>query len=571
LHGLPLRLMLSCLVDADHSDAAAFNNGWQAPEPPAPRWAERLTALDAYVAGFEDRGGERDAQRRAFYDACRHGGPENAAMVACEGPVGIGKTTAVTAWLLRRAIMTNARRLIIVAPFTAILSQTAKTLRQALVLSDEQDQTDSVVAEHHHRADFSDISSRDLATLWTAPIVLTTAVQFFETLASNRPSVLRKLNALPGSVVFLDEAHAALPNPLWSQNWRWLNELAADWSCSFVFASGSLARFWAIEDMIAGAPVKLPELVPQDMIAPLRHTERNRIAYMALGLLDGPDPLADAVANQAGPRLLILNTVQSAAVMARQIRRNGHDVLHLSTALSPRDREAILAQVIERLKDERRGDWTLVATSLVEAGVDLSFRTAFRERFSAASLIQTGGRLNRHAEYAEGATLYDFTVLPTNGLKPHPAAKVSAGILDHFFREGRLAGDMDPAALVTLAMSREMRQRRRFAAEMVKAEGDRDYPKVAELGRVIDADTRLVVVDAGLRDRLSARETVSTRDLLAGSVQIWTNKISTFGLEPIAERSEIYWWPYAYDPSFLGYMEGALRLGDIVEGSALII
>ncbi len=134
-------------------------------------------------------------------------------MVACEGPVGIGKTTAVTAYLLRRAIATCARRLFAVAPFTAILSQTADTLRKSLVLENEH--PDAVVAEHHHRADFDDMSSRDLATLWTAPIILTTAVQFFETLASNHPAALRKLHGLPGSVVFIDEAHAALPTTCW--------------------------------------------------------------------------------------------------------------------------------------------------------------------------------------------------------------------------------------------------------------------------------------------------------------------------------------------------------------------
>lgn len=299
LHGLPMRLELSCLVDADHSDTAYADTGWTVPNEPQPRWCERLAALDAYVAGLTDRGGERDAQRRAFYDACRHGGPD-AALVACEGPVGIGKTTAVTAYLLRRAIAPGARRLFIVAPHTAILSQTARTLREALVLENERGRPDTIVAEHHHRADFSSISSRDLATLWTAPIVLTTAVQFFETLSANTPSALRKLHALPGSVVFLDEAHAALPTPLWPQNWRWLRELAEDWSCSFVFASGSLARFWEVDDIVGEARLKLPELVPSDLVERLQHTETARVSYVTLGRLDGPRPLADAVTAKPG-------------------------------------------------------------------------------------------------------------------------------------------------------------------------------------------------------------------------------------------------------------------------------
>jgi CRISPR-associated endonuclease/helicase Cas3 len=339
-------------------------------------------------------------------------------LVACEGPVGIGKTTAVMAYLLRRAITTGARRLIIVAPYTAILSQTADRLRRAVVLPDERDRAEEIVAEHHHRADFGSISSRDLATLWRAPVVLTTAVQFFETLASNEPSTLRKLHALPGSAVFLDEAHAALPAHLWAQNWRWLQELAEDWSCSFVLASGSLARFWEVEDIVGDAKLTLPELVPAGQTERLRIAESERVHYVAEPRFDGPGPLADAVTAAPGPRLLIMNTLQSAAVMARHMRSAGHDTLHLSTALCPRDRNAILEMVRGRLDPEEGypSDWTLVATSLMEAGVDLSFRTPFRERFATASLIQIGGRGNRNFEWSEGVTVHDFAVSHVDGL-----------------------------------------------------------------------------------------------------------------------------------------------------------
>ena len=92
--GLPARLSLSCLVDADHSDTAFADIGWKRPIAPEPRWEERLAALDAYVAELSNQGGTRDALRREFYSACRNQGPD-ASLVACSGPVGIGKTTAV--------------------------------------------------------------------------------------------------------------------------------------------------------------------------------------------------------------------------------------------------------------------------------------------------------------------------------------------------------------------------------------------------------------------------------------------------------------------------------------------
>ena len=104
--------------------------------------------------------------------------------------------------------------------------------------------------------------------------MLTTAVSFFETLAGCDPATLRKLHALPGSAVFIDEAHAALPTNLWPQNWRWLRELAAQWGCHFVFASGSLARFWENADVVGDA-VQLPELMLEDQAKEVRNAERH--------------------------------------------------------------------------------------------------------------------------------------------------------------------------------------------------------------------------------------------------------------------------------------------------------
>lgn len=572
IHGLTLRLALSCLVDADHADTAHADTGWIEPRPPLPRWSERLAALDAYVAGLGQGGGARDVLRRRFYEACRNREPD-CALMACEGPVGVGKTTAVTAYALKRALATGARRLFIVAPYTAILSQTAERLRQALVLADERDIAEQVIAEHHHRADFSSRSSRDLAALWNAPIVLTTAVQFFGTLSANTPSDLRKLHALPGSVVFVDEAHAALPTHLWPQNWRWLRELSTDWGCSFVFASGSQARFWEVDDIVGDARAKLPELVPEELIAPLRQAEAKRVSYVSEGHLDGPQALIEKVAATPGPRLLIMNTVQSAAALALTMRQGGHDVLHLSTALAPHDRERILGEVKTRLDANNPSrDWTLVATSLMEAGVDLSFRTPFRERFSAASLIQISGRGNRNAEWSEGVTVHDFTISHVDGLKAHPAAKIPADILAHLFEQGKFGGQIDPAELVTLAMRMEMRQRSsgcRFDL-LIDAEKERRYPDVAEQGRVIDSDTRLVVVDPVLHDRLVDRDKVTIRDLLAGSVQVWATRAGHLGLDPLPGREDIFWWPHAYDPNFLGYMAGALFLDAVSKGDAVI-
>lgn len=555
-HGLWLRMALSCLVDGDHADAASYETGRRTPESLAQRWEERLAALDAYVSGLP-KGGARQADRDAFYAVCRTGSVEPA-MAACEGPVGIGKTTAVTAWCLRRAIESRARRIFVVAPYTTILTQTARTLRAALVLPDESGREDEVIAEHHHRADFQAVGSRDLAVLWRAPIVVTTSVQLFETLAACEPARLRKLHGLPGSVVFLDEAHAALPAPLWRQNWAWIRELASDWGCSFVFASGSLARVWADPDMVGeGATAVLPDVAPTDLSAKLDAAEHVRVRYRTLGRVT--DPVA-AIQAAPGPRLAVFSTVKTAAVVASRLRDTGGNVLHLSTALCPADRDPILAEVQRRLSDANyTSNWTLVATSLVEAGVDLSFRTALRERFSTASLIQVGGRVNRHAGASDRGEVIDFQLDADEALTTHPGAAASAAILGDLFRQGRLAGPFNPASLVTRALHDELRSRHgRTGHELAEAEEIRDYPSVAHLGRLIDAETVLVVVQQPLRAQLERREIISTRALLAGSLQIWRTKAEDYALSEIGSRPGVYIWPHAYDSQFLGYMAGVV-------------
>ncbi len=565
-HGLTLRLALSCLVDADYSDTAAFDSGVTPKEPPSPRWQDRLQALDAYVETLGRRGNStRDDARADFYRAARDSNISDA-FACCEAPVGLGKTTAITAFLLKSAREKNLRHLFIVAPYTNIIDQTVGILREALRLPGENPQ--DVVVAHHHKADFSSRFDRDIAVLWRAPVVVTTSVQFFETLAACGPSELRKLHELPGSAVFLDEAHAALPAPLWPQNWLWLCELAEKWNCRFVFASGSLAKFWENRHVI-DPPAVVPEIMPRNLEAAAIHSEKNRIRYETANLIGSPDELVQWIECEAGPRLLILNTVQSAAVVAHKMREAGKDVLHVSTALCPTDRARVVDRIIERLA--RDGDnWTVVATSCLEAGLNLSFRTGFRERFSTANLIQAGGRVNRNGEYNDrgAATVFDFILDPVDGITRHPGARDPGEVLKRQFARGDFGG-MSPAALVTAAMAEELKDGVGHD-RLLEAEKKKDYPGAAKYGRVITANTRIVLVDHNLADRLRAGERLTFRDILSGSVQVWAQKIEKLGLIAVAGRRELYEWPHEYN-DFLGYMAGVLKMRAFLETGGEVI
>lgn len=585
-HGLAMRLALSCLVDADHEDSARHDTQGDPPDLPPPRWHERIEALDQHVASLEGREPHRDAERRALYEACRSA-ELNEPIVSCQAAVGMGKTFAVTRYLLALAGKDHLRRIFIVAPFTNIISQTTERLREAVVLPGEDPA--AIVAEHHHNADFDSVDLRELATLWRAPIVVTTAVQFFETLAACRPARLRKLHEVPGSAVFIDEAHGAIPPHLWPQNWRWLHELAGTWSCRFVLASGSLVRFWE-EDQVISPSCKLPELTPADLLLRSVENEKGRVSPVRLSdrALSRADLVAHAAdhAGRSGPVLLILNTVQSAAVVARDLAKrldglppdshparrsvSERKVLHLSTGLCPRDRARILYEINQRQAQmERPSDWILVATSCVEAGVDLDFQTGFRERCSVASFIQTSGRVNRHGR-SGSAKLYDFT-LDTAGdplLASHPAFTASRDVFKNLWERLREGGPASEVA--TRAMAMEIANRGGLVEGLSNAELSNNYPEVGQLGRVIDADTRTVVVDTRLLRLLRAYRRPKPRLLQRLSVQLWANKIERLGLAPVHSGSELFAWDSAYDPLFLGLMCGLLRTEEIMSGGGVI-
>jgi CRISPR-associated endonuclease/helicase Cas3 len=564
-----LRMALSCQVDADHGDTARHYGEAPQREPYELFPQERLAALDRYVETLgSSSNDDRAKARQEVYTACRNSDTAHS-LYACDSPVGTGKTTAVMAHLLKAAHDKGLRRVIVVLPYTTIINQSVDVYRKALLLNGEQ--SEEVVTAHHHRAEFSNPDARQFTALWQAPIVVTTAVQFFETIASNQPATLRKLHNLAGSAIFIDEAHAALPAPLWPQAWRWIRELAQEWGCHFVFGSGSLTRFWELPDF-AEPPEKLPELVSGETRSRLIGNETQRVTYrQKMEALNVTNLLA-WLRELPGPRLLIVNTVQSAAVIAKAISEiDGRDkVEHLSTALTPIDRELTLACVKARLArlryqpdNEILADWTLVATSCVEAGVDLSFRTGLRENASLVSLIQVGGRVNRHQEYDSGE-IWACTLQEADLLRQHPGFKESSKVLSTMFMENRISPDDCKEAL-----------RREVCLSGIKDsirahEDAMDFPEVNKLFRVINADTYTVVVNDVIKQRLKNWEKIRWKEIQNNSVQIWGYRIDAMNIPQFNQYPNLYEWNLKYD-EFIGYMAGVLTVEEfIMKGGSVI-
>ena len=550
------RLMLSCLADADHSDTARHYGKYPKEEKlPELLPEQRLSALDKYVKRLGGPG-ERNLLRAEMYEACKSSSVSDN-IVYCDSPVGSGKTTAVMAYLLREAARREARRIFVVLPYTNIIRQSVKTYREALTLDGED--PESVVAELHHLADFEDEEVRNLSAQWKAPIIVTTAVAFFETLASNRPAALRRLHELPGSVIFVDEAHAAVPVDLLPITWHWMETYADDWGCKWILASGSLVKFWEMDE-IAVEKREVPSILPAEMQEKLLAFEHQRIDFRFEESPLSCEDLLDKVLSEPGPRLVIMNTVKNAAVIAKQLsERCGREhVMHLSTALTAENREETVKAVSERLKDEKDSDWTLVATSCVEAGVDFSFRTGFRERASVLSLLQAAGRINRNGG-KQNAVIWDFSMQQSDQLTENKMLAASVSVMDDFCREKQSFGPQLSTSAIAKELDRLPQEDKR---PLLAVEYIGQFPEVQDRYHIIDADTVLVAADEDLKQRIR-NGSANWRDIQRKCVSLYRSKTYAFRLEPLC--GDIYDWNLGYD-SFIGIMKGVLEYEAIKKG-----
>ena len=560
-----LRLLLSCVADADHTDTAV--NYKKYPVQPGEislHPAERLVELDKYVSGLKGENEERNSLRSEMYSVCKNAVIDSN-ISSCDSPVGSGKTTAVMVHLLEQAEKRKLRRIFVILPFTNIIRQSVETYRKALVLPGEK--AEDVVAELHHRADFENEDARHLTALWRAPIIVTTSVAFFESLASNSTATLRRLHELPGSAIFVDESHAALPVKLLSLAWRWINIYANEWSCYWVLASGSLNRFWNIRAISSSysSPGCVPEIVNNKLRTWLSCYENNRISYKSDLYPKNVVELANWIISFKGPRLVILNTVQSAAVLAGYFSSCfGRDrVEHLSTALTPNDREKTLERVKNRLSSPWDTNWTFIATSCVEAGVDLSFRTGFRELGSLVSLLQAAGRVNREGSLKD-SEIWTFCLAEDKMLKTNPGMKEPAAVLRGYFERNL---EIKPE-LSTKSITDEI-ELYAVSEKYKKLVGNEEllnFPFVEKEFKVIDTDTRIVVIDRDVADGIY-RGKIDWRELQKNSVQIAKYKLDELKTPEVLEN--IYRWNLNYD-DFLGYMAGIIQLKKF-DGEAMII
>ena len=425
LRSLWTRMLYSCLVDADYLDTEEFMSGGSVRRETYASLPTLLAKLEQHIAGFFPPKNELNRSRCQILQSCMDAGCGSKGIYTLTVPTGGGKTVASLAFALRHAVKNNMRRVIYVIPYTSIIEQNAEVFRQIL--------GEHNVIEYHSGASFdsdeeiNDVKSRQrlAAENWDAPVIVTTAVEFFESLYANRPSKCRKLHHIANSVIIFDEAQM-LPTAHLKPCVGVIANLVAHFGATAVLCTATqpvlsdLIQFFA-----PGIPVK--EICPNVSVL---YKQFRRVSFRNVGARTNT-ALAEELSAHSQV-LCIVNTRKAAQEIYQQLTGDG--TFHLTTLMYPAHRQAVLKAIRSRLDDDL--PCRVVSTSLIEAGVDVDFPAVYREMSGLDSILQAAGRCNRNGRYSADESI----VTIFSGETPAPTLfRTNIGAAAE-----ALAGDRDP-------------------------------------------------------------------------------------------------------------------------------
>ncbi len=452
------RMLFSCLVDADFLETEKFYAGARGESPARDGFTSIATLqarLHAHMAEKSRiaRATPVNATRAHVLQAVMDKSAMPPGLFTLTVPTGGGKTLASLSFALCHAVRHGLRRAVYVIPFTSIIEQTASVFRSAL-------SADGDVLEHHSSFDWEPQANIDdegqdglrklqrAAENWDAPIVVTTAVQFFESLFAARPSRCRKLHNLAKSVIILDEAQT-MPVPLLRPSLAALDELARNYGATVILCTATqpavrIADAAMKDDKGRSLGLDIPperELAPDP---PALYSAMQRVTVELNGGETSDSQISLRFAEQ--PQMLcIVNSRAHARTLFESIKLLPGAV-HLSTLMCPLHRRDKLANIRDRLSAGK--PVRLVSTSLIEAGVDVDFPEVWRAASGLDAIAQAAGRCNREGRAEKGRVVvfvpveakmpWAFTAFwqaAQTALRRHAADPLSLEANHAYFRE----------------------------------------------------------------------------------------------------------------------------------------
>ena len=512
---LRTRMLFSCLVDADFLDTEAhFKPQATALRTiPALRPEQALKLLREHLAA-KPADGEVNQRRRHLLSDCLAAAAQPPGLFTLTAPTGSGKTLSSLAFALQHISTHNAalaaddprrlRRIIVVIPFTSIIEQTAQVYRDLF----EPDFGPDYVLEHHSAVtprERREDEGRDAeeerlrrarlaAENWAAPLVVTTSVQFFESLFSNRPSDCRKLHSIGRSVVLFDEVQTLPPRlvPSLLSAVRLLTDPEGSYGTTAVFMTATQPAFAAAGKALPYGwnPVEISS-EPEAMAEALR---RTRIKLPAKDESASWEDIAQRLLSNS-QSLCVVNTTKDARQLFQLLRSRANEgCFHLSARLCPAHRREKLDAIRACLHNGL--PCRLVSTQLIEAGVDVDFPIAFRALGPLDSIIQTAGRCNREGRHAEPCPVVVFR--PADGGLPRGAYGLAKAKTEEFLtRHPNAINELHLPAFYAAYFSELyglLGPKARQDDPVFAASEALDFPKASEECRLVGDETRAVLV-----------------------------------------------------------------------------
>ncbi|RIK40969.1 MAG: CRISPR-associated endonuclease Cas3'' [Chloroflexi bacterium] len=478
------RMLFSALVDADRLDTERhFTPERGARRAGYPTLAELWPSLEYYQSA--NRGDPRNPVNRVrdeVYAACLAAARLEPGFFRLTAPTGGGKTRSGLAFAMRHALTHGKQRIIVAIPYLTITDQTASVYRGIFAAHPR------AVLEHHSAAwrnerDDADVTRWEelAAENWDAPLVVTTMVQFFESLLAASASDCRKLHNIANSIVILDEVQT-LPEKYLTPIHSVLRELVANYGVSVVLSTATQpaleprAGFGGLPNVREIVPghgehFRLLQRVRYDIVPEPWSWER-----VATEMLESPQSLA--VVNTRRDARILLDALEGQAAGG---------VLHLSTNLCGAHRAAVLADVRARLRAGRL--CRLVSTQVVEAGVDLDFPLVFRAIGPLDRIVQAGGRCNREGLLDVGRVV---VFVPEDGALPRGAYETATALALDLLSEHHI--DLHAPATYLRYFDDLYSRVERDSKQIERQRRAYAFRSVASDFRLVDAPTEPVVV-----------------------------------------------------------------------------
>lgn len=412
---LRLRMLFSALVDADYLDTEKhFEQRRSAQRGNWTRLAHLwpIFRADQLHTMWSQRGSGINRIRNQIYFSCIRAGKQPPGVFRLTVPTGGGKTRSGLAFALSHAASHSQhgfRRVVIALPYTSIIDQNAQVYRKIF--------GEHFVLEHHSQVEMPEDDRQDEAYIrqrlaaqnWDFPLIVTTTVQLFESLFSNRPGRCRKLHNIARSILILDEVQT-LPPELLDPTMDVLRALVDEYGMTLVLSTATQPAFDDTPYLKAFDGIDIQEIVKNYKT----HFEKlERVQYRPIHRYAALSDLAEELAKSENSQaLVILNTRKHALELHEELRQRRVDGLyHLSTLLCGAHRKRLLREITARLAIDNPLPIRLISTQVVEAGVDLDFPVVYRVVGPSDRIVQAAGRCNREDKRPEKGkvVIFDFS------------------------------------------------------------------------------------------------------------------------------------------------------------------